>query len=61
MNEKKDNLIKLIFGLIMTIIIILIVDNFPVKLNLILRIALVLILVFLGLSIFNKIFVKEEE
>lgn len=31
MNEKKDNLIKLIFGLIMTIIIILIVDNFPVK------------------------------
>ena len=61
MNEKKDNLIKLIFGLIMTIIIILIVDNFPVKLNLILRIALVLILVFLGLSIFNKIFVKEKE
>lgn len=61
MNEKKDNLIKLIFGLIMTIIIILIVDNFPVKLNLILRIALVLILVFLGLSIFNKIFGKEEE
>lgn len=61
MNEKKDNLIKLIFGLIMTIIIIFIVDNFPVKLNLILRIALVLILVFLGLSIFNKIFVKEKE
>lgn len=45
----------------MTMIIILIVDNFPVKLNLILRIALVLILVFLGLSIFNKIFVKEKE
>ena len=61
MNEKKDNLTKLIFGLIMTIIIIFIVDNFPVKLNLIFRIALVLILVFLGLSIFNKIFVKEEE
>ncbi len=61
MNEKKDNLIKFIFGLIMTIIIIFIVDNFPVKLNLILRIALVLILVFLGLSVFNKIFVKEKE
>lgn len=61
MNEKKDNLIKLIFGIIMTIIIIFIVDNFPVKLNLIFRIALLLILVFLGLSIFNKIFVKEKE
>lgn len=61
MDAKKDNLIKLIFGLIMTIIIILIVDNLSVKLNLILRIAIVLILVFLGLSVFNKIFVKEKE